>query len=82
VGDLYSRGAFISAFGVGNGGGAGADFNALADNVTLTTDAGSTGYDFQAAAAVPEPATWAMMIMGFGLVGAAMRRRTATVRFA
>lgn len=25
--------------------------------------------------AVPEPATWAMMIMGFGLVGASMRRR-------
>lgn len=25
--------------------------------------------------AVPEPATWAMMIMGFGLVGAAARRR-------
>ena len=26
---------------------------------------------------VPEPATWAMMIGGFGLVGAAARRRTA-----
>jgi hypothetical protein len=26
---------------------------------------------------VPEPASWAMMIAGFGLVGAAMRRRTA-----
>jgi hypothetical protein len=26
--------------------------------------------------AVPEPATWAMMISGFGLMGAAMRRRT------
>ena len=26
---------------------------------------------------VPEPATWAMMIAGFGLVGAAMRRRKA-----
>lgn len=25
--------------------------------------------------AVPEPATWAMMIMGFGMVGSAMRRR-------
>ena len=28
---------------------------------------------------VPEPATWAMMIAGFGLIGGAMRRR-ATVR--
>jgi phosphatidylinositol-3-phosphatase len=27
--------------------------------------------------AVPEPATWAMMITGFGLVGAALRRRVA-----
>jgi len=29
-------------------------------------------------AAVPEPASWAMMIGGFGLVGGAMRRRTRT----
>ncbi|WP_237709486.1 PEPxxWA-CTERM sorting domain-containing protein [Sphingomonas sp. KC8] len=28
-----------------------------------------------AAAAVPEPATWAMLICGFGLVGLSMRRR-------
>lgn len=28
--------------------------------------------------AVPEPATWAMMMVGFGLVGYAMRRRTVT----
>lgn len=28
-------------------------------------------------AAVPEPATWAMLIAGFGLAGAALRRRTA-----
>ena len=34
-------------------------------------------------ATVPEPASWMMMIGGFGLVGAAMRRRTRTsVRFA
>jgi hypothetical protein len=33
-------------------------------------------------AAVPEPATWAMMLLGFGLVGAAMRRRQRqTVRY-
>lgn len=30
---------------------------------------------------VPEPASWAMMIAGFGLIGAALRRRT-TVAFA
>lgn len=37
----------------------------LLDDVKLTIDAG----------AVPEPAAWAMMLAGFGLVGAAMRRR-------
>ena len=33
-------------------------------------------------APVPEPASWAMMIAGFGLVGAAMRRQAAKLRFA
>jgi hypothetical protein len=28
---------------------------------------------------VPEPAAWALMIAGFGLVGAALRRRTAAI---
>jgi hypothetical protein len=36
------------------------------DNITLT-------------AAVPEPATWAMMIVGVGLVGGTMRRRQRTL---
>jgi hypothetical protein len=31
--------------------------------------------DISAQAAVPEPATWAMLIAGFGLVGVAMRRQ-------
>ena len=40
----------------------------------------STGNSFEfdniaTAAAVPEPATWAMLITGFGLVGMSMRRR-------
>ena len=29
--------------------------------------------------AVPEPASWAMMIMGFGVIGSAMRRRRSVV---
>jgi hypothetical protein len=33
-------------------------------------------------AVVPEPATWAMMIMGFGGVGALMRRRRHATRLA
>ena len=47
---------------------------------------GTTANSFEAdniAAAVPEPAAWGMMILGFGVVGAAMRRRRApVVRFA
>lgn len=31
---------------------------------------------------VPEPASWALMISGFGLVGAAMRRRPTKMAFA
>jgi hypothetical protein len=30
--------------------------------------------------AVPEPATWAMMIGGFGMVGGAMRRRRVSTK--
>ena len=30
-------------------------------------------------AAIPEPASWAMLIAGFGLVGAAMRRRKVAI---
>lgn len=34
------------------------------------------------AVAVPEPATWGMMILGFGLMGVALRRRSTNVAFA
>lgn len=36
---------------------------------------GDNGGRFDIAVGVPEPASWAMLIAGFGLVGAAMRRR-------
>ncbi len=50
------------------------------DNTRLV-GAGNT-VTFDAAGAVPEPATWAMMIGGFGLIGASLRRRAARVAFA
>ena len=43
--------------------------------------AGSLGgsITIRQATAVPEPATWAMMLIGFGAVGFAMRRRQKPV---
>jgi hypothetical protein len=38
--------------------------------------------NFKLTAAVPEPASWAMMVGGFGVVGGALRRRSAKVSFA
>lgn len=38
-----------------------------------------TGADAVGLAAVPEPASWAMLIAGFGLTGAALRRRRSLV---
>lgn len=38
--------------------------------------------DIPAAAAVPEPATWAMMIGGFGMIGGALRVRTRKLAYA
>lgn len=37
---------------------------------------------FALTASVPEPASWGLMILGFGLAGAALRRRSVKVAFA
>ena len=49
---------------------------------TFTTQDGSVAQraNFQPTGAVPEPATWAMMLLGFGGIGFAMRMRTRTTR--
>jgi hypothetical protein len=39
-----------------------------------------TGIDNLTLGAIPEPGTWAMMLMGFGAVGYSMRRRKLTYR--
>jgi hypothetical protein len=62
---------------------AGSLFASLAQAGTYTLTVNGTtggnasfGGDFNfTAAAVPEPATWGLMILGFGAVGGAMRRR-------
>lgn len=65
---LYSGNVWIvsSAFGIHNGDGKIDSFKF--NNLVYTTKM-----------PVPEPATWIMMIAGFGMVGSAMRRRRALV---
>ncbi len=51
----------------------------LTEGNSASTRGGGTRLTFNVPQSpIPEPATWAMMIAGFGLVGAAMRRRGAT----
>ena len=38
---------------------------------------GQPGQPGQPAPAIPEPATWALLLLGFGAIGAALRRRRA-----
>ena len=66
-----------------------AAFDAIGYNIATDSRAPNylktTSQIYRQFAAVPEPATWALMIMGFGLMGAAMRRDrkvTARIRFA
>lgn len=48
----------------------GNDFARVAGSLTLT----------QISGAIPEPATWALFILGFGTIGASLRRRSGAVR--
>lgn len=48
----------------------------FSDNATVAFD----NFEFGDLTAVPEPATWAMMILGFGMAGMSMRRRTVRAR--
>jgi len=48
-------------------------------SITLTSSSNSFEIDNLAVSAIPEPATWAMLIAGFGMVGFAARRRRTLV---
>ncbi len=84
----YTQDGFTAAFGTLVGRIGGTYYNLGANNSLVTTSAGelelfywdsnngdnSGSISFNILNGVPEPATWAMMIMGFGLIGSAMRR--------
>lgn len=72
-----------SVFNFGQGG----QFSVALSNTTFATPgtANVTGRFTLISNAVPEPSTWALMLLGFGAVGAAMRspkRRRMTVSYA
>ncbi len=76
-GSTLSAGAHaFEAFIVKKGGNAGSfTANASGTNAASLTFSPLTG-------AVPEPATWAMLIVGFGMIGAAARYRRRSTRVA
>nr|WP_186728946.1 choice-of-anchor C family protein [Sphingomonas panacisoli] len=62
-------------------------FTATGTSTTLTfTSTGQTAYgaalDNVNVTAVPEPATWALMVFGFGAIGGVLRRRQGSFAFA
>lgn len=62
-----------------------AAYDAIGYNLSvnaLTYNQTSTASIYSQFAAVPESATWMMMIGGFGLIGGSMRRRSTKVKFA
>lgn len=83
---FFNAGAFIQIYNPGDIGDPNDD---QFDNITLAQTCPGQNMacaftrDILAApGGVPEPAAWAMMLAGFGLVGSAMRRRNTRVTFA
>jgi hypothetical protein len=62
---------FLSSFGGLAGSNVGPTFITGLDFGTVTVNTPTVDFN----SGVPEPATWAMMVAGFGLLGAALRRR-------
>ena len=86
----YGSGLNVSAAGYGTislGAYTGGTYLADFSNITSVTFS-SDGYNYnvldniQLSGGVPEPASWAMMLGGFGLVGGALRSRRKAVSFA
>lgn len=74
--DASMKNYTVRGISVGVGSSVGSNYEAYADNVRFITKTGDTTWNFnltESAGAVPEPATWAMMIVGFGAAGSMIR---------
>jgi hypothetical protein len=83
---FFDLGAMQSLYGVSNPFGKNANFTGIGtpgNPIRISLNGmGTNNVVFDAnttltAGAVPEPATWGLMILGFGVIGGAMRRRRA-----
>ncbi len=80
---MHFGGGVKSPFGQGPGG-----FTAFylfnfanpTSSIVLTNSNSLSNAHLYATQGVPEPAAWGLMILGFGVVGATLRRRTAAIR--
>ena len=78
LGDWQASNPTLTILGLstGNGSGWSGTYSGAVDNISFTAGGATTSYNFEVnAPAVPEPATWALMIGGVGVIGGAMRRR-------
>ena len=72
----FSSDAKVVGLSFGAGSGFGAGYTGFVDNAKFTTRLGTDAVNFETVqSAVPEPSTWAMMLLGMGAVGVSMRRR-------
>jgi hypothetical protein len=77
----FSSNAYVTGLSFGAGSGFGSQYVGFVDNVNVGIGGDTYKINFEAAsAAVPEPASWALMLGGFGLAGASIRRRRSAVR--
>lgn len=75
---LNACGFDLSAFGIASGGTVSSlRLSFFDDSTTVSTSLVGALNSQAVGGAIPEPATWAMLLTGFGLVGATMRRRAA-----
>lgn len=78
---INTVGGLSEVFNFGSLGSNRFSINAGNDVITSATLSSTAGFNtfrqlrLGAIAAVPEPATWAMMLVGFGILGGALRRR-------